>query len=102
MGTTINDITISPGGSHPTDTNSPPFFPQVCPNTELEPLPTPAAPLSANIFVLHHVLPSSQPVPPHHTNAFYRPPFPPSHISPIDGDFCACPPHISHIDNLTG
>ncbi|OXA36917.1 hypothetical protein Fcan01_28300 [Folsomia candida] len=102
MGTTINDITISPGCSPPTDTNSPLSFPQVCPNTELEPLPTPAAPLPANIFVPPHILPSFQPVPPHHTNAFYRPPFPPSHISTIDGDFCACPPHISHIDNLTG
>ncbi|OXA47140.1 hypothetical protein Fcan01_18400 [Folsomia candida] len=102
MGTTINDITISPGCSPPTDTNSPLSFPQVCPNTELESLPTPAAPLPANIFVPPHILPSSQPVPPHHTNAFYRPPFPPSHISTIDGDFCACPPHISHIDNLTG
>ncbi|OXA42906.1 hypothetical protein Fcan01_22272 [Folsomia candida] len=84
------------------DSNSPPFFPQVCPNTELEPLPTPAAPLPANIFVPPHILPSFQPVPPHHTNAFYRPPFPPSHISTIDGDFCACLPHNSHIDNLTG
>ncbi|OXA43923.1 hypothetical protein Fcan01_21132 [Folsomia candida] len=100
MGTTINDITISPGCSPPTDTNSPLYFPQVCPNTELEPLPTPAAPLPANIFVPPHILPSFQPVPPHHTNAFYRPPFPPSHISTIDGDFCACP--LSHIDNLTG
>ncbi|OXA53862.1 hypothetical protein Fcan01_11777 [Folsomia candida] len=102
MGTTINDITISPGCSPPTDTNSPLSFPQVCPNTELEPLPTPAAPLPANIFVPPHILPSFQPVPPHHTNALYRPPFPPSHISTIDGDFCACPPHISQIDNLTG
>ncbi|OXA38776.1 hypothetical protein Fcan01_26428, partial [Folsomia candida] len=101
MGTPMNDITISPGCSPLTDTNSPPFFPQVCPNTELEPLPTPAAPLPDNIFVPPHILPSFQPVPPHHTNAFYRPPFPPSHISTIDGDFCACPPHISHIDNLT-
>ncbi|OXA45789.1 hypothetical protein Fcan01_19435 [Folsomia candida] len=41
MGTTINDLTISPGCSPPTDTNSffPLSFPQVCPNTELEPLP---------------------------------------------------------------
>ncbi|OXA43339.1 hypothetical protein Fcan01_21753 [Folsomia candida] len=97
-----DSVPINPSILIGTTTSFTPPPSSVCPNTELEPLPTPAAPLPDNIFVPPHILPSFQPVPPHHTNAFYRPPFPPSHISTIDGDFCACPPHISHIDNLTG